>query len=223
MPTPRPNRGPPRNRSSEASPRIGASTMATFSPETTSRCPSPVAWKSRIIPVSSCDASPNANPEQQPGLYAGEEPCDRPADERSEHLRRTDEGARRRPHALDGVPFSSTTMPCVRACVLEPGSSGRRITPSAADQSPRTQVGGSSSALNHNDARKGDAAGPLHARDVERGMPSERPGLGIGVERSDDRHAGERAGRAANRRARRHAHPTSRPRAGPDRPSRARR
>ena len=32
---------------------IGASTMATFSPLTTNRCPSPVAWKSRASPGSS--------------------------------------------------------------------------------------------------------------------------------------------------------------------------
>ena len=38
---------PPRQPSSAASARIGASTIATFSPHTTSRCPSPVAWKSR--------------------------------------------------------------------------------------------------------------------------------------------------------------------------------
>ena len=66
-------------------------------------------------------------------------------------------------------------------------------------------------------------ARPLDARDVERGMPSERADLGIGAQGALDRHAlrrqpGEQRAVEPARRGR----PPSRRRAGPDRSSRAR-
>ena len=63
-------------------------------------------------------------PEQQPRLLRREEPRDRPADERPEHLRRTDERARRRPEAF-GTASRSARRPCPCARARR-GTRGRR-------------------------------------------------------------------------------------------------
>ena len=56
-------------------------------------------------------------------------------------------------------------MPSCASASRNPGSSGRRITPSAETTSPRTHGGGSSSPLSHNEARR-DAAAPGHSTRV---------------------------------------------------------
>ena len=181
------------SRSSEASPRIGASTIATFSPDTTSRWPSPLAWKSRIMPASSCEASPNASPRSSPASSRREQPRDRPADEGSEHLRRTDERARRRPQAFDGVAVQLDDHPLMGERIAEPGIVGPADHALGSDDvpahpAPRVVVGAQPQGC----AQRRGAARPLDPRDVERGVPPERAGLGIGVERTDHRHAARR-------------------------------
>src|SRR6266511_694228 len=58
-------------RRSTASPTIGASTMATFSPDTASRWPSPVARKCSSSARSSRDVSPRASPISRPAWREG--------------------------------------------------------------------------------------------------------------------------------------------------------
>ena len=165
VPTARPNRGHRVSRSSEASPTIGARTMATFSPETTSRWPRPLAWKSRIIPGSSREASPSASPSSSPASFAGKSRAiDRPTNARNTCAARMN-GLGDGPRRSARFAFSSTTMPLCASASRNPGSSGRRIVPSAEITSPRTHGGGSSSALSHSDARR-DAAAPGHSTRV---------------------------------------------------------
>ena len=165
VPTARPNLGHRVSRSIDANPTIGASTIATFSPETTSRCPRPLAWKSRIMPGSSREASPNASPSSNPASFAGKSRAiDRPTNARNTCAARTN-GLGDGPMRSTSLAFSSTTIPLCSSASRNPGSSGRRITPPAVTTSPRTHGGGSSSALSHSDARS-DAAAPGHSTRV---------------------------------------------------------
>ena len=54
-----------------ANARTGASTMATFSPDTTSRWLRPVDWKARVVTGSSLDASPRTRPSSSPSSGGG--------------------------------------------------------------------------------------------------------------------------------------------------------
>ena len=165
VPTARPNLGHRVSRISDANPTIGARTIATFSPETTSRCPRPLAWKSRIMPGSSREASPRASPSSNPASFAGKSRAiDRPTNARNTWAARMN-GLGDGPTRSTWFAFSSTTIPWWASASPNPGSSGRRITPSAVTTSPRTHGGGSSSALNHSDARR-DAAAPGHSTRV---------------------------------------------------------
>ena len=70
-PNPTANRPRRPRRRAAASASIGASAIATFSPLTTSRCPRPVAWKSRATPGSIWEASPIARPRRRPACFGG--------------------------------------------------------------------------------------------------------------------------------------------------------
>ena len=173
---------------SEASPRIGASTMATFSPDTTSRWPSPLAWKSRIMPASSCECVAQRQPEEQPGLLrAGtSRAIDRPTNARNTCAARMN-GLGDGPTRSTASPFSSTAIPLWASASRNPGSSGRRITPSARDDVPahpprRVVVGAQPQGC-----ARATRRAPGHSTRVTSsvGVPPERTGLGIGVQRAD--------------------------------------
>ena len=90
VPIPSANRGHRDHPSAAPSATIGASTIATFSPETTSRCESPVARKSRSRPGSSRESSPSASPISSPASRGGnEDSIERPASARNDCAHRT--------------------------------------------------------------------------------------------------------------------------------------
>ena len=90
VPIPSANRGHRDHRSAAPSATIGASTIATFSPETTSRCESPVARKSRSRTGSSLESSPSASPISNPASRGGnEDSIERPASARNACAHRT--------------------------------------------------------------------------------------------------------------------------------------
>ncbi len=190
VPTARPNRGHRVSRSSEASPRIGASTIATFSPETTSRWPRPLAWKSRIIPGSSREASPSASPSSSPASFAGKSRAiDRPTNARNTCAARTN-GLGDGPRRSTPVRVQLDDHALVRERIPEPGVVGAADRALGGDHvaaHPRRRV--VVGAQPQRRAQGRGRAGPLDTRDVERGVPSERAGLGVGVERADDRDA----------------------------------
>ena len=224
VPTPRPNRGHRVSRSSEASPRIGASTIATFSPDTTSRWPSPLAWKSRIMPASSWDASPNASPRSSPASRAGNSRAiDRPTNARNTCAARMN-GLGRRPQALDGVAVQLDDHALVGERIAEAGIVGPADHALGSDDvsahpAARVVLG----AQPQGSAQRRGAARPLDPRDVERGVPSERAGARdrCGAHRSPSR-GGARAEPAANRRATTRGRPPIRRRRARDRPAPAR-
>ena len=96
VPIPSANRGHRDHPSAAPSATIGASTIATFSPETTSRCESPVARKSRSSPGSSRESSPSASPISSPASRGGnEDSIERPASARNDCAHRTGANAAR--------------------------------------------------------------------------------------------------------------------------------
>ena len=144
---PRPNRGQRVSRSSEASP----SDRRQHHGDVLARDHQQVAEPARLEVAHHAGVQPRCvaqrQPEQQPRLLRREEPRDRPADERSEHLRRTDERARRRPEAFDGVAVQLDDHPLVRERIAERrdrragGSRPRRETTSPRTQPRRVVVG----------------------------------------------------------------------------------
>ena len=115
----------------------------------------PLAWKSRIMPGSSREASPSTSPSSSPASFAGKSRAiDRPTNARNTCAARMN-GLGDGPRRSTWFACSSTTMPLCASASRNPGSSGRRITPSADTTSPRTHVGASSSALSHSEARSG--------------------------------------------------------------------
>ena len=117
------------------------------------------------MPGSSREASPSARPSSNPASFAGKSRAiDRPTNARNTCAARMN-GLGDGPRRSTRLPFSSTTIPLCASASWNPGSSGRRITPSAEITSPRTHGGGSSSALSHSEARK-EAAAPGHSTRV---------------------------------------------------------
>ena len=84
------------SRSSIVNASTGASTIATFWPEATSRWLRPTARKSRSSPGSRCASSPSASPASRPASRAGNTPLDRATDDLGRPASRAGTGSRRR-------------------------------------------------------------------------------------------------------------------------------
>ncbi len=167
---------------------------------------------------------PQRQPEEQPRLSRREQARDGPADEGSEHLRRTDERARRRSQAFDGVAVQLDGHPLVGERIAEAGivgpadhALGSNDVP--AHPAPRVVVGAQPQGC----AQRRGAARPLDPRDVERrrATRTRRPRDRCGAHRSPSRGEAP-AEPATNRRATTRERPTIRRRRTRDRPSPAR-
>ncbi len=164
VPRPSANRGHRVSFSTIASPSTGPSTIATFSPDTTSRWPRPVAWKSRSSPGSSCESSPSARPSSSPASFGGNSRAiERPTNERKTWVARRN-GLVAPPVRRNVSSVSSATTPRCRSDSANPGSSGTRSVPSRSTPSPRTARGTSPSPLTQTDSRSVHAPPALCTR-----------------------------------------------------------
>jgi hypothetical protein len=161
VPRPNANRGHLVSFSTMARPSTGPRTIATFSPETTRRCPRPVAWKSLANPSSSRESSPSTSPSNNPASFGGK----RRSIERPTNTRKTwvawRNGLVAPPIRRKVSSVSSATMPRRRSESAKSGSSGIRSVPSRNTRSPRTARGGPPSPLTHNDSRSVQAPSGL--------------------------------------------------------------
>ena len=148
-----------------ANARMGASTMATFSPLTTNRCPRPVAWKSRASPGSNRESSPRTNPSSSPASFGGKSrEMEVPTNARNTWVARTN-GLGAPPSRSNSESRTATAMPFRRSDSENPGSSGRSMDPSRRTRSPRTARGMASSPPTHTDSRI-ELAPPSHSTRV---------------------------------------------------------
>ena len=153
VPIPSANRGHRDHSSAAPSATIGASTIATFSPETTSRCESPVARKSRSRPGSSRESSPSASPISSPASRGGnEDSIERPASARNDCAQRTGANAAG-PRRSASSTSSSAAIPRRSRNDANPASSTGRTEPETRSRSPRTASGGSSRPESHTVSR----------------------------------------------------------------------
>ena len=141
VPSPSANRGQRDSRSAAPSATIGASTIATLPPETTSRCERPVARKSRSRTGSSLESSPSASPISRPASRGGrEDSIERPTTERNDWAHRT--GAKAAgPSRSNSSTSSSAEMPRRSRNSANPPSSTGRTDPETRTRSPRTASG----------------------------------------------------------------------------------
>ena len=157
VPRPSANRERRPSRSANARPSTGASTIATFPPETTSRCPRPVARKSRSTPSSRPESSPSASPSSRPASRGGNnERIDRPTTARTDCAARTT-GFGDGPTRSASVAESSATIPRRSSEPAKPPSSGIRTIPEIRTRSPRTAGSGSPCALTQTVSRRVEA------------------------------------------------------------------
>ena len=144
VPSPRANRGQRDSRSAAPSATIGASTIATLPPETTSRCERPVARKSRSSTGSSLESSPSASPISRPASRGGrDDPIERPTTERNDWAHRTGAKAAGPSRSISSTS-SSAAMPRRSRNNAKPPSSTGRTNPETRTRSPRTARGASS-------------------------------------------------------------------------------
>ena len=136
-PKPTTNFGHRERRSSAAAARTGASTIATFPPETTRRWLRPAARKSRSSPGSSCESSPSRSPRSSPASLEGNtRSIERPTTLRAPCVARTNalgDG----PTRVSVCSWSCAGMPLWRSASANSWSSGTRSTPSSRTRSPR--------------------------------------------------------------------------------------
>ena len=134
------------SRSTFASSSTGMISIATLPPETTSRCVSPVAWKSRSVAGIELRVVAERQPQQQPGLAGRQDAFDRAADDaaastasRARTRWATARAARCRRSA------GPAALPLPASASRNPGSSGTWRTPSTRTRSPRASSPGGSS------------------------------------------------------------------------------
>ena len=133
----------------------GPSTIATFPPETTSRCVSPVALKSRSTPGSRWESSPSARPMQQPGLARREHRLDRAPDRwRARPASRARTGSATAPMRATSDARRVTATPFECKASRKSGSSGTCSEPATRTRSPRATRGGCSSPEIHTVSRR---------------------------------------------------------------------
>ena len=209
--------------STPANARMGASTIATFSPETTNRCPRPVAWKSRVGDGVELRGVAQDEPEEQPRLARREEPFDRaPTNARNTWVIRTkgDEAPPIRwtsiARTLDGEPAvreRGREAGIVGTCRCPGPRAGRRGRPRASRRSP----------LTHTVSRTA-AAPPGHEARVTSTSACQPYALGSGSSRSVARSVtvlGARRAAASALRGPPPGLPSRRHRAAPRRPTSA--
>ena len=174
VPIPSANRGHRDHPSAAPSATIGASTIATFSPDTTSRWESPVARKSRSRPGSSRESSPSASPISSPASRGGnEDSIERPASARNDCAHRTGANAAG-PRRSASSTSSSAAIPRRSRKDANPTSSTGRTEPETRSRSPRTASGGSSRPESHTVSRTLAPPVPSDRTDVQhRGPPIE--------------------------------------------------
>ena len=188
-----------RNRGHRVSPahaakaRIGASTIATFSPETTSRWPSPVAWKSRASEGSSFESSPRTSPRSRPASRGGNSrSIERPTNARNVCVARTNGfGGGADPLEAPELQLRGHPLVCERLREsLVVGEPERALQPHlvAAHRGGKLLV----AAHPHRLAEGGLSAVPDDAGHVHGRRPSVAAHAGIGPERPD---RGDRARR----------------------------
>ena len=169
------NRGQRVRPTHAANASTGARTMATFSPHTTSRWPSPVAWKSRASPGSSWESSPSTSPNSSPASFGGKSrEIVVPTNERNTCVARTN-GFDAPPSRSNSLSWMETAMPLWCSASANPASSGTWSVPSSSTRSPRTDPPGKSSLAADPDglADTGHAPVPLHRADVDHRRPAE--------------------------------------------------
>ena len=197
------NRGHRDRRSSAPNATTGASTIATLPPETTSRCDSPLARKSRSSTGSSFESSPRARPRSRPASRGGNiSTIESPISVRTD-LRPSDRGERRVAEPSDLVdqelgrdpsPVEERGEPAFLGDLERPGDA----EPVAAERVRRRIVAGQPYRLADTRCtiRPGDRA------DVEHGGPAAIVGLRVDAQRALDRHARQAPAAPRGRRAR---------------------
>ena len=170
-----------RNRGQRASPThaanasTGARTMATFSPLTTNRWPEPRGVEVTREPGIELGVVAEHQPQQQPGFLRREEPGDRGAHERAEHLRGADERVRCPTQPLVLAELEGDRDAFVVQQVREPGVVGHLER--AFEQHPVAAHRSAGESLTPADPDRLPDAGqptvPLHRADVDHGRPAE--------------------------------------------------
>ena len=153
-PKPIANFGHRESRSKAAAARTGASTIATFPPETTKRWLRPAARKSRSSPGSSPESSPRSKPRSSPASFEGNtRSMDRPTTFRAPCVART-KALGEGPTHVNVCSWSWAGIPLCRRASANLSSLGTRSTPSSRTRSPRRTRGMSSLPLTHTDERR---------------------------------------------------------------------
>ena len=129
-PRPIPKRVSAPTRKAPAKATTGANTIATFSPETTNRCPRPVVWKSRVVTESSFEASPRTRPSSNPASRGGKiRSIVRPTNARTTWVSRMN-GAGAPPTRSTSKARTLTARPRCDSDCANPASSGICRVPS---------------------------------------------------------------------------------------------
>ena len=191
VPSPSPNLGHRERRSRLPSASIGARTIATFSPETTSMCESPLARKSRSIAGSRRESSPSASPIRSPASRGGNsDPIEDATSARNDCAHRITGNVRgAEPHGL--VRLELGDEPVLQQEPAEPGVLGdeqpaRDPDPVAANRVRRVVLAARPHRLV--DGRRGAAVGDEPG--VDDGRPPVGVHVGIGSQRPLDDDAG---------------------------------